>query len=347
MVRSLFATLFTTAILLPTLFNEAWAGGCQSRQASFNQLAGKDAAIVAKMRAAAAANNCTGLIAAGNQRIALLQRAASMRSSVVNCEDETHKNSDRDPAGFDSREIALTRNAMAACSATAGAVANNSQPAKPSRAAAQPAAASRDSDCSDVSGTGGPRIACRERRPAPVMDSSKPTVKQAQAGSRPISPSSHSAETGAATKIAAELFPEAVPAAAIPGGKDAERGSEQRPGSKLSEVAAVSQRDARPDGSRNTSKPNEGARGNGPCGAIITKEYVNIGNNLQQEFAECLIVANKCTAKINFRASSSSVRNTKLSEDVGPGKVGKICATRERETITYLGWKFESERWPK
>src|SRR5689334_25368223 len=77
---------------------------------------------MARMQAAGAAKNCPALLAAANQRIALLQRAASLRSGVVNCEDATHKNSDRDTPGFDAREIALTRNAVASMCSAANAV---------------------------------------------------------------------------------------------------------------------------------------------------------------------------------------------------------------------------------
>ncbi|MBN9041626.1 MAG: hypothetical protein BGP05_03290 [Rhizobiales bacterium 62-47] len=218
--------------LLLLMSNAASAGVCQNKQIAFNRLTGQDAAIVARMRAAGAANNCAGLIAAANQRLALLQRVASMRPGVVNCEDATHKNSDRDPPGYDAKEMALTRQVMSACSgAAARTAAAPSQTQKPA-ASPPPRAASRaDGDCSDVSGTGGPRIQCKETRAAPVNPdkaSAKPQ-KTPAVQEKPKPTVVHSAETGIATRIAAELFPEAVPEPAPP--KPAEPTAEVRPDS--------------------------------------------------------------------------------------------------------------------
>jgi hypothetical protein len=173
------AALLLTAVCLSA--NEGAAGVCKDRQTAFNRLIAQDAAILARMRAAGAANNCPVLVKAGNQRIALLERAASMRSSVVNCEDATHKNSDRDAGGFDSRQITLTRNAMSACAGSAGReLASRSQTTAPN-APLPPSPARRRGDCSDVSGTSGPRIRCDEKPAVPVE--SKPSSKPVDAKS--------------------------------------------------------------------------------------------------------------------------------------------------------------------
>jgi len=111
----LLARLIAPVGLLVLFSSAASAGVCQNKQMAFNRLSGQDAAILARLRAAGAANNCAGVMAAGSQRIALLRRVASMRPGVVNCEDATHKNSDRDPPGYDARQIALTQQVMSAC----------------------------------------------------------------------------------------------------------------------------------------------------------------------------------------------------------------------------------------
>ncbi len=201
--------------LLLLLSGAAPAGVCQNKQLAFNRLTSQDAAILARMRAAGAANNCAGLIAAANQRLALLQRVASMRPGAVNCEDATHKNSDRDPPGYDAKEIALTRQVMSACSGSdARTAAAPSQTRKPA-ADVQPRVANpEDGDCSDVSGSGGPRIKCKRTKAAPV-DPDKGSAKQQKTPAvqeKPKPAVVHSTETGIATRIAAELFPEAVPA---------------------------------------------------------------------------------------------------------------------------------------
>ncbi len=204
MRRNLVLLLAVGAIAV--ICGEASAGVCKDRQVAFNKLASQDAAVLARMKAAAAANNCAGVIAAGNARIAVLQRAASMRSSVVNCEDATHINSDRDPPGYDAREIAFTRNVIAACNGTASrtAATNTPPPAKPVAPPADSRAVARGSDCSDVSGTGAPRIQCSERRPA-----APPTPKRVEVKPE-TKPVTHTENTGTATRLMAEFFPEAA-----------------------------------------------------------------------------------------------------------------------------------------
>jgi hypothetical protein len=239
--------------LLLLFCGEASAGVCQNKQAAFNRLTSQDASIVARMRAAGAANNCAGVIAAANQRIALLQRVASMRPGVVNCEDATHKNSDRDPPGYDAREIALTRNIVSACNGAAGrTAAKPNQTTKPAASPQRRVASIQDSDCSDVSGTGGPRIKCQQTPKAAPVDPGKTLPKPDKASPKqeqaPVAQEkprtttvTHSAETGVATRIAAELFPEAVPAPAPSKAVEphAEVRSNSEPEIKAPAVAAV------------------------------------------------------------------------------------------------------------
>ncbi|MBN8986333.1 MAG: hypothetical protein J0H32_18090, partial [Rhizobiales bacterium] len=194
---------------------EVSAGVCQNKQAAFNRLSGQDAAILARLRAAGAANNCAGVMAAGNQRIALLRRVASMRPGVVNCEDATHKNSDRDPPGYDARQIALTQQVMSACRGATTRTAEKPAPAaKPAAKPQSRVASAADGDCSDVSGGSGPRIKCRKTERAPVNPDRVPARQEKPKVAANAAPVAHSAETGIATRIAAELFPEAVPAPA-------------------------------------------------------------------------------------------------------------------------------------
>jgi len=214
----LLARLAAPVFLLLALGGAASAGVCQNKQIAFNRLTGQDAALIARMRAAGAANNCAGLIAAANQRIALLRRVASMRPGVVNCEDATHKNSDRDPPGYDAREIALTQRVMAACRGSQSRTAAHAAPAAKPATKPQPRVANAaDGDCSDVSGGGGPRIKCRKTDAAPVNPDRAPARQDKKVAATPpanAAPMIHSAETGIATRIASELFPEAVPAPA-------------------------------------------------------------------------------------------------------------------------------------
>lgn len=212
----LLARLIMPVGLLLLLGGEVSAGVCQNKQMAFNRLTAQDGAILARMRAAGAANNCAGLIAAANQRLALLQRVASMRPGVVNCEDATHKNSDRDPPGYDAREMALTRQVMSACRGATVRTAEKPAPAAKPAAKSQPRVANgADGDCSDVSGGSGPRIKCRKTEAAPVNPDRAPARQEkprvATNTATTAAPVTHSAETGIATRIAAELFPEAVP----------------------------------------------------------------------------------------------------------------------------------------
>jgi len=211
----LLARLIAPVGLLLLLGGEVLAGVCQNKQAAFNRLSGQDAAILARLRAAGAANNCAGVMAAGSQRIALLRRVASMRPGVVNCEDATHKNSDRDPPGYDARQIALTQQVMSAC--RGATVRTAEKPASAAKPAAKPqarVASAADGDCSDVSGGSGPRIKCRKTERAPVNPDRAPARQEKPKVAANAAPITHSAETGIATRIAAELFPEAVPAPA-------------------------------------------------------------------------------------------------------------------------------------
>lgn len=215
----LLARLIAPVGLLLLLGGEVLAGVCQNKQMAFNRLSGQDAAVLARLRAAGAANNCAGVIAAGNQRIALLRRVASMRPGVVNCEDATHKNSDRDPPGYDARQIALTQQVMSACRGSTTRTAEKPAPAaKPVAKPQARVASGADGDCSDVSGGSGPRIKCRKTEAAPVNPDRAPArqekPKVATNTATTAAPVIHSAETGIATRIASELFPEAVPAPA-------------------------------------------------------------------------------------------------------------------------------------
>ncbi len=211
----LLARLITPVGLLVLFGSAASAGVCQNKQMAFNRLSGQDAAILARLRAAGAANNCAGVMAAGSQRIALLRRVASMRPGVVNCEDATHKNSDRDPPGYDARQIALTQQVMSACRGST--VRTAAKPAPAAKPAAKPqsrVASAADGDCSDVSGGNGSRIKCRKTETAPVNPDRVPARQEKPKVTANATPVTHSAETGIATRIAAELFPEAVPAPA-------------------------------------------------------------------------------------------------------------------------------------
>lgn len=211
----LLARLIAPVGLLLLFGGEVSAGVCQNKQAAFNRLSGQDAAILARLRAAGAANNCAGVMAAGNQRIALLRRVASMRPGVVNCEDATHKNSDRDPPGYDARQIALTQQVMSACRGATTRTAEKPAPAaKPAAKPQSRVASAADGDCSDVSGGSGPRIKCRKTERAPVNPDRVPARQEKPKVAANAAPVAHSAETGIATRIAAELFPEAVPAPA-------------------------------------------------------------------------------------------------------------------------------------
>lgn len=209
------ARLIVPVGLLFLFGSAASAGVCQNKQMAFNRLSSQDAAILARLRAAGAANNCAGVMAAGNQRIALLRRVASMRPGVVNCEDATHKNSDRDPPGYDARQIALTQQVMSACRGSTVRTAEKPAPAaKPAAKPQNRVASAADGDCSDVSGGSGPRIKCRKTERAPINPDRAPARQETPKVATNAAPVTHSTETGIATRIAAELFPEAVPAPA-------------------------------------------------------------------------------------------------------------------------------------
>jgi hypothetical protein len=59
----------------------------------------------------------------------------------------------------------------------------------------------------------------------------------------------------------------------------------------------------------------------------------------ETEKVQCIQVTNRCTYTIDFQARVSGTSGIPQQELVEPGKIGKICASNERQTLEYLGMK--------
>ncbi|MBR0775353.1 hypothetical protein JQ543_19750 [Bradyrhizobium diazoefficiens] len=85
-----------------------------------------------------------------------------------------------------------------------------------------------------------------------------------------------------------------------------------------------------------------GSNSTGACGGLLTQEKqdngARSGNVRERSYVVCQKFENKCGYPVSFAVKSNKVR-IKLSATVQPGKMEKICATSEDETLQYLGWK--------
>ncbi|MHC4042989.1 hypothetical protein [Bradyrhizobium sp. 23AC] len=92
------------------------------------------------------------------------------------------------------------------------------------------------------------------------------------------------------------------------------------------------------------SAPREPAGSNttAACGGLLVQEKqdngIKGGNVHERSYVVCQKFENKCGYPVSFAVKSNKVK-IKLSATVQPGKMEKICATSETETLQYLGWK--------
>lgn len=89
-------------------------------------------------------------------------------------------------------------------------------------------------------------------------------------------------------------------------------------------------------------KPTTAQAGTGLCGSIVSSGQTAVGfkggDVNKTEYAKCILVENKCTYTINFQVQVAglSFPSQGMAE---PGKVGKICANKEGQSVSYIGMK--------